>query len=259
MNYQTITFATEGPVATLTLNRPEKLNALNQEMLRELTGALTQIQGQPEIRALILTGAGRAFIAGADVELFTRMDPETARQFAQAAHRVGLQVEALEIPVIAAVNGYALGGGCEMALACDFIYAAQTAQFGQPEINLGIIPGFGGTQRLARLLGPGRAKELCLTGRMISAAEALAMGLVARVFPPEDLLTETRQVARALAEKSRVALKEAKQAIDRGLELDLKGGCALEIEAFARCFSGPDAHEGARAFLEKRPPRFAGS
>jgi enoyl-CoA hydratase len=257
MSYQNILFHVEGSVAAITFNRPEKLNALNPEMLREIKEILVEIKNNPDIRALILTGAGRAFIAGADIQEFTRMDALAAREFSRAAHEVGFILEALDLPVIAAVNGFALGGGLEMALACDLIFAADRASFGQPEINLGIIPGFGGTQRLSRAVGKVRAKDLILTGRTVEAAEALAMGLVARVFPAAALLDETRKVAQSLAQKGRVALAAAKHAVDRGFDTSLATGCALEIDAFSLCFASPDAREGAAAFLEKRAPKFA--
>jgi enoyl-CoA hydratase len=256
MTYKTILFAAEDGVGTLTFNRPEKLNALNAEMLAELSEVLDQVGKDPEIRALILTGQGRAFIAGADIKTFTQLDPLGARQLAVTGQQVLAKLEGLPLPVIAGVNGFALGGGCEVAMACDLIYAAEEAEFGQPEINLGIMPGFGGTQRLARLVGKGLAKELCLTGRLIDAAEARAMGLVARVFPGTSLLEECTKIARSLAAKGRVALRSVKQTIDRGFDLDLPNACALEAEAFALCFASPDAKEGAVAFLEKRRPKF---
>jgi enoyl-CoA hydratase len=256
MSYKTILFEIDGPVATITCNRPEKLNALNQQMFADLGAAVDRVAADPAIRCLVLTGAGRAFVAGADIEQFTRLDPLAAREFAQAGFDLGLKLEHLEIPVIAAVNGYALGGGCELAMACDFIYASEEAKFGQPEITLGIMPGFGGTQRLARLVGKGLAKELCFTGRMIDAAEAKAIGLATRVFPAETLMEGALKVARSLAEKGRVALRGIKRAIDRGFDLDLHSACVLEMDAFALCFASPDAFEGATAFLEKRKPKF---
>jgi enoyl-CoA hydratase len=240
MSYETILFAVEAGVATITFNRPEKLNALNHQMLAEFADALEQVSQDPAVRVLLLTGAGRAFIAGADVSQFLEFDPLAARKFAAAAHEIG----------------FALGGGIEMAMACDFIYAADTAKLGQPEINLGIMPGFGGSQRLARLVGKGSAKEICLTGRMVDAAEAKAMGLVARVCPAATFMEECRKVAGEVAAKGRVSLQLTKQTIDRGFDMDLKSGCALEVDAFALCFASPDAHEGTRAFLEKRPPKF---
>ena len=256
MSYNTVLFAVEGKVATLTCNRPDKLNALNQEMFAELSAVLDRVAADAAVRVLVLTGAGRAFVAGADIEVFTRLDPLSAREFAQAGYDLGLKLARLEIPVIAAVNGFALGGGCELAMACDLVYASETARFGQPEVNLGIMPGFGGTQRLARLVGKGLAKELCLTGRLIDAAEAKAAGLVARVFSAETLMEETLKVARSLSEKGRMALRGIKRVIDLGFDLDLPSACALEMDAFALCFASPDAKEGAAAFLEKRKPKF---
>jgi enoyl-CoA hydratase len=256
MSYKTILYEVDGAVATIIFNRPDKLNALNHEMLSEFKEAVERVRRDPEIRVLLLTGAGRSFIAGADIQVFLEFDPLAARAFAAAAHETGFALEALEIPVIACVNGFALGGGLEMAMAGDFIYAADTARLGQPEINLGIIPGFGGTQRLSRLVGKGAAKEMVLTGRLLDAAEAKSLGLVARVFPTETFMAECRKVAQSLAAKGRVSLRAAKQAIDRGFDLDLKNACLLEVDAFALCFASPDAHEGARAFLEKRQPRF---
>lgn len=256
MSFETIKYEVDGAVAIITCNRPDKLNAMNQRMLAELSAALDRVVGDAAVRALVVTGAGRAFVAGADIEAFTRLDPLSAREFAQNGYELGLKFEWLPIPVIAAVNGFALGGGCELAMACDIIYAADTARFGQPEINLGIMPGFGGTQRLSRLVGKGLAKELCLTGRMMDAAEAKAAGLVARIFPAATLMEETLKVARSLAEKGRVSLRTLKQTIDRGFDLDLRSACALEMDAFALCFASPDAFEGATAFLEKRRPKF---
>jgi enoyl-CoA hydratase len=257
MSYKTILFEHEAGVAVITFNRPDKLNALSHEMLAEFKSALEQVRQNQNIRVLLLTGSGRAFIAGADVKVFLEFDPLAARRFAASAHETGFALEALEIPVIACVNGFALGGGLEMAMACDFIYAADTAKLGQPEINLGIIPGFGGTQRLSRLVGKGVAKEMVLTGRMMDASEGKTLGLVAQVFPADTFMAECRKVAQALAAKGRVSLRAAKQAIDRGFDLDLRNACLLEVDAFALCFASPDAFEGARAFLEKRPPRFA--
>jgi enoyl-CoA hydratase len=228
-------------------------------MAEEFSQVLDKVGGDDEIRVLLLTGQGRAFIAGADISTFLELNPLSGKRFAQRAHEMLFKLERLEIPVIACVNGFALGGGLEIAMACDFIYAADTAKFGQPEINLGIIPCVGGTQRLARLVGKGLAKELCLTGRLIDAAEAKAMGLAAQVFPGERLQDECLKVARSLAEKGSVALRAVKQVIDRGYEVDLANGCAMEIDAFAICLASPDAREGAAAFLEKRKPNFTGS
>jgi len=256
LSYETVLLTTEGDVAFLTFNRPEKLNALSPEMLAEMADILGKVAKNDNIRVLILTGEGKAFIAGADIKVFPGLDPLTARAFSQAAQEVLFKLEQLDIPVIAAVNGYALGGGCEVAMAADFIYASDQAKFGQPEINLGIIPGIGGTQRLARLVGKVQAKELCMTGRTIDATEAKAIGLVAQVFPAETLMAECLKVAQSLAEKGRVALRMVKKVIDQGLEVDLRTGCALEVDGFGFCFASPDAKEGATAFLEKRKPKF---
>ncbi len=187
------------PLAVLTFNRPDKLNALNEAMLREFSQVLEDIRVNPAIRTLILTGQGRAFIAGADVRQFLEFDSRRAYEFIGRGQDALKKLETLDIPVIAAVNGFALGGGCEMALACDLIYASENAKFGQPEINLGLMPGLGGSQRLARLVGKGLAKEMCLTGRSVDAHEAKAMGLAAQVFPAETLLAECRKIAQNLA------------------------------------------------------------
>ena len=256
MPYNTVLFAPEGSVATLTFNRPDSLNALNEEMFHETAAVFDQVEKNSQIRALILTGQGRAFIAGADIKFLSGCGPLEARRFSRLGQEVMARIEELPIPVIAAVNGFALGGGCEMALACDIIYAAQEAKFGAPEINLGLIPGFGGTQRLARWVGLGNAKELCLTGRTIDAAEAQAMGLAVRIFPGAALMEETMKVARALAAKGRFSLQAMKQVIDKGFGRDLRAGLILEADAFGLCFASPDAKEGTTAFLEKRKPKF---
>lgn len=256
MAYNTLIFTIDGPVATLSFNRPEKLNAVSPEMLTEFSQTVDAVRANKAIRVLLLTGQGRAFIAGADIKLFLELDPLSARDFAARGQELLLKLGELPIPVIACVHGFALGGGCEIAMACDFIYAAAKAKFGLPEINLGFNPGFGGTQRLARLVGKSLAKELCLTGRFIEAEEAKALGLVAQVFPEATFLEECRKAAQSLAAKGRVALEAVKRVIDWGVDMDLKTGCALEAETFALCFTSPDVKEGVNAFLEKRKPRF---
>lgn len=258
MPYHTIKVETAGAIRVLTFNRPESLNAVNWDMLEELQDAIIDVRRTAEVKALVLTGAGKAFVAGADIKILEGLDPLGAKLFAQKGQSALFDLEALDIPVIACVNGFALGGGCEIAMACDFVCASEKAKFGQPEINLGIIPGFGGSQRLARLVGKGRAKELCMTGRIITAQEALAIGLAARVFPQKSLVEETMKIAETIAEKGRVSLRAIKQVIDRGLDIDLKAGCALEADAFSICFASPDQREGTKAFLEKRAPRFTG-
>jgi len=259
MAYENILFEVEGGIATLTFNRPKALNALNSQTLGEVAEAIRTIDDE-EVRVLILTGAGdRAFVAGADITELQKMTAISARHFATEGQKVLFALENLSMPVIACVNGFALGGGCEIAMACDLIYASEKARFGQPEINLGIMPGFGGTQRLLRLVGRARAKELCLTGDMISAMEAKEIGLVNKVFPPETLIEETRKVATLIASKGKVANRAIKRVINTGMDVDLQSGCVLEVEAFALCFASPDAKEGTTAFLEKRPPHFTGS
>lgn len=256
MSYQTIMAEFDGPLATVTFNRPDKLNAISAELLAEFSQAIQTVRHDPSIRALILTGAGRAFIAGADVRQFLDFDSVRAYEFVRRGHDILETLESLPIPVIAAVNGFALGGGCEVALACDLIYASEKATFGQPEINLGLMPGLGGSQRLARLVGKGLAKEMCLTGRAVTAQEAQAMGLAARVFPPEVLLTECRRLALELAAKSRFALRQIKRVINLGFDLDLPSALEMEAQAFGLCFATPDPHEGVEAFLAKRPAKF---
>jgi enoyl-CoA hydratase len=236
------------------------LNALNPALLDEVADAIAKVSVDPNVRVLVLTGAGeKAFVAGADISEFPQMNPLQARAFADKGQNLFFALEGLPIPVIACVNGFALGGGCELAMSCDFIYASDKAKFGQPEINLGIIPGFGGTQRLARLVGRAKAKELCMTGEIIDARQAKELGLAAKVFPADQLLEETMKVAKLLASRSRVALRAVKQIVDRGMDVDLKSGCALEMESFGVCFASKDAKEGVVAFLEKRKPAFTGT
>lgn len=260
MAYENILFEVrDDGVAVLTVNRPKSLNALNPQTLEEIDKALDEVETNDRIKVLVITGAGdKAFIAGADITEFPKMNSLQAYKFAEKGQNVFFRLEQLPKPVIACVNGFALGGGCELAMSCDFIYASEKAKFGQPEINLGIIPGFGGTQRLARLVGRAKAKELCMTGEMISAEEAKNIGLVAKVFPAEKLLEETLKVASALAQKSQVALRAIKRVIDEGVGSDLRSGCLLEANAFALTFASEDAREGVQAFLEKRKPSFKG-
>jgi len=247
-------------IAVVTVNRPRVLNALNEATLSELEAAFKELETDDEVRAIILTGAGdRAFIAGADInELRALSSAHQAQAFARRGQELLAHIENLEKPVIAAINGYALGGGCEIAMACDIRLAADTAKLGQPEINLGIIPGYGGTQRLPRLVGRGMAKLLILTGDMIDAHEALRIGLVDRVVPAARLMDEARALARTLAEKPPIALALAKRAINVGMELDLASGCAYEASLFGLACATEDRVEGTSAFLEKRKPHFRG-
>ncbi len=241
----------------ITFTRPQALNALNAALLEEFDAALDRVENDSAIRVLVLTGTGeKAFVAGADITEINQLGPLGAKRFARRGADGISRLTRLSVPVIAAVNGFALGGGTEMALACDFIYAARSARFGLPEINLGIIPGFGGTQRLPRLIGPARARELIYTGRMVEAEEALRLGIVNRVCEDGELMDAVNETARLIAAKGRVALRAAKQAVNTGLNVDLESGLALENDAFALCLASPDAKEGTSAFLEKRPAAF---
>ena len=259
MAYDTIIFEVEHGIAIIRFNRPKALNAINTGVITEVNDALDNIKVDTSIKVLILTGEGdKAFVAGADIATMRDYTPLEGKYFSARGHELLFRLESLPIPVIACVNGFALGGGCELAMACDFIYAADSAKFGQPEINLGIIPGFGGTQRLARLVGKSRAKELCMTGVMMSAQEAKDIGLVNKVFPKEELWEETIKVAKLLAAKGKVSIRAVKETIDRGYDQDLRTGCHMESEAFGMCMASPDAREGMGAFLEKMAPEFKG-
>jgi len=243
----------------LSINRPKQLNALSQETIRELMQAIAQIENDPDARVLIITGAGdRAFIAGADISEFQGLSALQARALAQAGQSVMHRLEQLDIPVIAAVNGFALGGGCELALACDWIIASQSAKFGQPEVNLGIMPGFGGSQRLMRRVSKAMAMDLCMTGRMIDAQEALRIGLANQVFADDQLMNEANALADMLCTKPPVAIKLIKQVLRDGENMGLDQACALEVELFSLCFTTEDQEEGAAAFIEKRKAVFTG-
>jgi enoyl-CoA hydratase len=259
MAYENIIYQVEEGIATITFNRPKALNALNAALLGELSDALDKIAADEDIRVLILTGSGdKAFVAGADITELATFNPLSAKNFVTFGQSVIDKLQKLPIIVIAAVNGFALGGGTEIAIACDFIYASENAKFGQPEINLGLIPGFGGTQRLPRLIGTNMAKELIFTGKMVSAAEGNQVGLVNKVVAPEALLDEVMKVAKEIAAKGKVSLRAAKQAVNNGINTDLATGLKIEIDAFALSYSSKDAQEGTSAFLEKRKPDFTG-
>ena len=246
-------------IAKIVINRPDKLNALNRTVIDELSQAVSDLSKAGGPRAVILTGSGqRAFVAGADIAEMSTMTPAQAKSFADAGHGLCRLIEEAPCPVIAAVHGFALGGGCELALACDFIYASEKARFGQPEVALGLMPGFGGTQRLSRRVGPGRARELIYTGDQVTAAEALAMGLVNAVLPPAELDERVLVVAGKIAQKAPLAIGASKRAILRGIEVDLVAGCELEAQAFSALFGSEDQKEGTKAFLEKRTPAFQG-
>jgi enoyl-CoA hydratase len=256
----TVLLERDGAVVVLTLNRPDKLNALNAELLGELDAAVAELVRDPSVGCAILTGAGeKAFAAGADIAAMLDLTTEQARSFSEMGHRLGARMEGAPFPVIAAVNGFALGGGCELALACDFIYASDKAKLGQPEINLGIIPGFGGTQRLARRVGIAKARELCYTGDAIGADEALRLGLVNAVVPHAELMGRVRDVAGRIAKKGRIAVAQCKRVLRAGEGLGLDAANALETQAFAMLFGTADRREGMSAFLDKRAAAFRGA
>jgi enoyl-CoA hydratase len=260
MEYTALKLEKADGVATVTVNRPEKLNALNYAVLGELKAAFEELAADDTVRVVIMTGAGeRAFIAGADIsELNAIEGPVTAAKHARLGQEVAARIEKLPKPVIMAINGFALGGGCELAMAGDIRIAADSAKLGQPEINLGIIPGFGGSQRLPRLVGRGMAKLLILSGEHITAQEAHRIGLVDKVVPAASLMEETRKLATTLAGKPPIALAYAKAAIDEGLEVDLDRGCGIEASYFGILFDTEDRTEGTAAFLEKRKATFKG-
>ncbi|MDP8225399.1 MAG: enoyl-CoA hydratase-related protein [Candidatus Lernaella stagnicola] len=257
MAYKNILLEIEAGVAVVIINRPHALNALNSATIKELQSAFDKIIKDKAVRAVVLTGAGeKAFVAGADISEMAKYNPLKANLFAALGQQLTLTIENCPKPVIAAVNGFALGGGTELAMACDFIYASANAKFGQPEIMLGIIPGFGGTQRLPRLVGKARAKELVLTGDRIDAEEARRIGLINKIFPAEMLLDEAKKTARRIAAFSRPAVQAAIDAINKGVDVDLPNALFLERQAFAILCSTKDQKEGMKAFLEKRKPDF---
>jgi enoyl-CoA hydratase len=257
--FETVLYEKDGELAVITVNRPDKLNALNLQVCRDLLGALDLAAADAEVAAVVVTGAGeKSFVAGADIAAMSEMTPLDALAFADLGHRIGAAIAGLPKPVIAAVNGFALGGGTELAIACDVVYASEKAKFGQPEVKLGIIPGFGGTQRLARLVGLHKAKELVFSGDTIDAAEALRIGLCCAVFPPGDLLPKAKDLARRMAAAGRVAVAAAKRAMDHGFDLPLADACELEKQTFAALFGTEDRREGMGAFIGKRKPAFRG-
>jgi len=249
-----------GPaVRIVSVNRPNALNALDGPTLEELHAVFAEARASSTLRCVILTGAGdRAFAAGADIKALLSLSPRAARQIAELGHRLTAAMEHLPFPVIAAVQGFALGGGCELALACDFIYASEGARFGFPELKVGVIPGFGGTQRLSRRIGLPRARELIFTGRQISAEEAWRLGLVNRVFAGSTLMSEALATAREIAQQAPLALADAKRALQRSADLSLEDGLTFESHLFAGLFNTEDQKEGMSAFVEKRAPRFSG-
>lgn len=257
MSFENIILETKDSIAMIYFNRPKALNALNNALFDELDTALDQIESSSDIRVLILTGTGeKAFVAGADIVELSKMTPLQGKYFSRKGQKVFSKLEALPIPTIAAVNGFALGGGLEAAMGCDFIYASERAVFGLPEINLGLIPGFGGTQRLARRIGINRAKELVFTGKNISAQQAFDFGVANKICEPEKLMDDVLKTAELIASKGKIALRSAKEVIQNGLNVDQETGCRIENDVFGLTMACDDAKEGTCAFLEKRKPDF---
>lgn len=255
--FETLTTEVREGTAVLTVNRQAQLNALNRKVLSEISDAVDQVEDAPDLVALIITGAGpKAFVAGADIAEMRSMSPESARDFSRFGQEVFARLHALPCLTVAAVNGYALGGGNELAMACDLRFAARNAKFGQPEVGLGVIPGFGGTWRLARLVGEALALELLSTGKVIDADEALRIGLVSRVVPEGTALTESLALAAEIAKRSPFAVLQVKKAVSEGLSLGEDDGLLLERHLFSDCFAEADQREGMSAFLEKRAPAF---
>ena len=248
----------EERIAVVTLNRPEAMNALDVPMLQALLTVLARLKEDSSVYGILLTGAGRCFCSGGDISAMRDMSPFDAGRFAELGQKVMFAVESVGKPVIAAVHGNTLGGGLELALACDFIVAAKSALFAAPEIHLGIIPGFGGTQRLTRLVGKSRAKEMIFTGGRITADVASSIGLVNRVYPEDSLLQDATDMLKAICSRGMLSLKMAKEIIDAGSDIDLKNACLMERDAFALCFTTEDQKEGMTAFVEKRPAQFKG-
>ena len=253
---KTVLLEKKDGIAVVTISRPEALNALNSTVIGELEEVIAALERDLTVRAMILTGEGRSFVAGADIGEQYPLDLDGGRRWGQRGSALFRRIEKLEFPTIAAVNGFALGGGCELAMSCDIILASEKAKFGQPEVGLGITPGFSGTQRLPRRVGASKAKELIFSGKMIKADEAKAIGLVNEVFAPEALLDGAMEMAKSFAKNAPIAVKYAKACIDRGLQMDMDGGIACENELFAMCFATADQKEGMKAFLDKRPAAF---
>jgi enoyl-CoA hydratase len=256
--YDTLLTSLENNILTITINRPDKLNALNKHVMADLDEVMNEVESNPEIKAVILTGAGaKSFVAGADISEFQGLSHGEGMDLARRGHDIFFRIENCSKPVVAAVNGFALGGGCELAMACHFRVAAENARFGQPEVNLGLVPGYGGTQRLVQLIGKGRALELLMTGNMIDATAALQVGLVNYVVPQEELLNKTKGILDVIVSKAPIALKHCISAANAVFDSS-RNGYEIEIEAFGECFETEDMKEGTTAFLEKRKPVFKG-
>jgi len=245
----------EDGITTVTINRPKALNALDTLTLEEMKDCFNRLASDVATKSVLITGAGpKSFVAGADLGAMSKMTVTEARCFSVLGHAVFNAIERIPVAVVAAINGFALGGGCELALACDFRFASDNAKFGQPEVNYGIIPGFGGSQRLARLIGTGEAKEMIYTGSMIDAEEALRIGLINRITTQENLIPECEAILRKIMSKAPMAIASAKNAINTGMNMDLRSGLAYEAQVFGSCFATRDQKEGMAAFLEKRKP-----
>ena len=256
MGYQNILLEKEDKIAVLTINRPKAMNALNNDTITEIIDAVTIISSDAEVDVLIVTGADNAFVAGADIAFMQNLPAMDARAFGALGQKAFRMIEAMEKPVIAAVNGFALGGGCELAMCCDFRIASTKAKFGQPEVGLGITPGFGGTQRLPRLVGAGMAKQLLFTADVIDANEALRIGLVNQVVEPETLMDTVKAIAKKITSKGQIAIRLTKVAANEGTQTDIDRAMSIEADAFGLCFATADQKEGMTAFLEKRKANF---
>jgi enoyl-CoA hydratase len=257
MNYKSLLLEVKDHVAVVTINRPDKMNALNEQIINDLDTVFDELKNNNSVYVIIITGSGeKAFVAGADISELNKLDVVSAKEFSERGQKVFNKIENSDKPVIAAVNGFALGGGCELALACHIRFACETAKFGQPEVNLGIIPGYGGTQRLARLINKARAMEYVLTADMIEANEALRIGLVNKIFPLNELLDETQKMAKKIAAKGQQAIRLAIKSIRVVSDVSLKEGLNLEASLFALCCGTEDFKEGTSAFLEKRKAEF---
>lgn len=256
--FKFLNISTEGHICTIEINNPKALNALNSKILHELSRALTVVENDKKTRVLIITGAGKSFVAGADISEMMNLNETEGKTFGEFGSEIFRRIELLHIPVIASINGFALGGGCELALSCDIRIASESAKLGQPEVGLGITPGFSATQRLPRLVGIGKAKELIYTAGIINADEALRIGLVNKVYTPETLKEETLKMAKNIASQAPIAVQYAKKAINEGMDTTIDAGIAKEVELFGHCFTTEDQKNGMQAFLNREKTTFQG-
>jgi enoyl-CoA hydratase len=259
MAYENILFEKKDGIGVITINRPKVLNALNVATMDELRRAVLEVRHDDSIGVMIVTGSGeKAFVAGADIREFSELSPDAARKFALAGQHVYRLIEKLGKPSIAAINGFALGGGCELAMSCTMRVASENAKLGQPELNLGLIPGYGGTQRLTRIVGKGLAAELILSGRFVDAREALSIGLINKITPLDSLMRTCEEMARVFLSKGSLAVRYALEAIEEGIQVSIDEGCEIEANFFGLCFATEDMKEGVKAFLERREAKFRG-